>query len=338
MLTFEDFPLGRTLQMAPRQVSQEEIIAFAEKYDPQPFHTDPDSPMAASVGGLIASGWHTCGLMMRMICDSYLLDSASMGAPGLDWVRWLKPVRPGDTLTGTTSVTGRRVSASRPELGLLTFDYELRNQHDEAVMQTHGTGMMRVAEPGKAVEAEGEAPGRKATEAKSGAVTSAAEEPNGHTGESFYHRLQPGMQQEIGSYTFTEEEVVDFAGQFDPQPFHLSHEAAEKSHFGALCASGWHTMAAWMRLNVEHAYEGLRETAGYTGGPPKLGPSPGVRNIRWPHPVYVGDTIRFRSTVTGKRPGKTDGWGLMTFHSEGFNEDGVKVMSMDGAARMPVNG
>lgn len=338
MLTFEDFPLGRTLEMTPRQVSQEEIIAFAEKYDPQPFHTDPESDQAASVGGLIASGWHTCGLMMRMICDAYLLDSASMGAPGLDLVRWVKPVRPGDTLSGTTTVTGRRVSTSRPELGLLTLDYELRNQHDEVVMRTLGTGMMRVADPGRPVEAEGEAPGQKAVGSPASAAPAADPDADRNTGDSFYTLLQPGMQQEIGSHTFTEAEIVDFATQFDPQSFHLTHEGAANSHFGALCASGWHTLAVWMRLNVDHAYQGLRDKAGYTGGKPKLGASPGVRNIRWSHPVYVGDTITFSATVTGKRPGKSDGWGLVTFHTEGFNQDGVKVLSKDGAARMPVNG
>lgn len=153
---------------------------------------------------------------------------------------------------------------------------------------------------------------------------------------SFYHCVEPGMTQEIGSHTFTAEEIVEFATQFDPQPFHLSQEAAAQSHFGALCASGWHTVAVWMRLNVEHGYEGLRKKAGHTGGRPKLGTSPGVRNLQWSHPVFAGDTITFRSTVTGKRPGKKDGWGLMTFHSEGFNQEGVKVMSMDGAARMPM--
>ena len=155
---------------------------------------------------------------------------------------------------------------------------------------------------------------------------------------SFYHLIQPGMTQEIGSYTFTAEEIVEFAREFDPQPFHLSQEAAEKSHFGSLCASGWHTVAAWMRLNVLHGYQGLREASGYKGGKPKLGASPGVRNIKWMHPVYSGDTITFRSTVTDKKPGKQDGWGLMTFHTEGINQDGVQVLAMDGAARMPMEG
>lgn len=154
---------------------------------------------------------------------------------------------------------------------------------------------------------------------------------------SFYRLVQTGMVQEVGSHTFTAEEIVEFASQFDPQAFHLSQEAAEKSHFGSLCASGWHTIAAWMRLNVLHEYRDLRKAAGYKGGKLKLGASPGVRNVKWLYPVYVGDTISYRSTVIGKKPGKTEGWGIMMSRTEGFNQNGKKVLSMEGAARMPMD-
>ncbi len=319
--------------MGPKLVSQEEIIAFAEKYDPQPFHTDPGSDHAQSVGGLIASGWHSCGIMMRMICDAYLLGSASMGSPGLDSVRWLLPLRPGDTLSGTTTIVGRRVSRSRPELGLLTLEYELHNQRQEPVMVTRGIGMMRVARPGDHPASEGDvASANPETPPRRSDATT-----DNSTGRSFYHLIQPGMTQKTGTYVFEADEITDFAREFDPQLFHLSQEEAEKSHFGALCASGWHTVAAWMRSNVLHGYEGFCRASAYDGPPLEFGPSPGVRNVRWPHPVFVGDTITFRSTVTGKRPGKTEGWGLMISRSEGFNQDGVRVLSLEGAARMPID-
>ncbi len=334
MLTFEDFTVGRVFPMGPKQVTQEEIIAFAKKYDPQPFHTEPDSDHARSVGGLIASGWHSCGVLMRMICDAYLLDSASMGSPGLSEVRWLRPIRPGDTLYGKTTVIGRRVSQSRPELGLLTLEYELCNQNGEPVMLTRGIGMMRVARAGEHPVSEGDVGGEADNQSRQASTTDTA----GSSGRSFYQLVQPGMTQETGSYTFEAEEIIDFASQFDPQAFHLSQEGAEQSHFGALCASGWHTIAVWMRINVLHGYSGLRKAAGYEGPPLELGPSPGVRNIKWPHPVFAGDTITFHSTVTGKRPGKTKGWGMMTSRSEGFNQDGVQVLSLEGAARMPMEG
>ena len=142
MLTYDDFPIGRSFQLGPRTITAEEIIEFAEEFDPQPFHLDANSEQAKQVGGLIASGWHTCSILMRMMCDSYILDTASQGAAGLESVRWLKPVRPNDTLSGSATVTSRRVSKSNPQLGLVGFDYSLKNQNNETVMIIIGMGMI----------------------------------------------------------------------------------------------------------------------------------------------------------------------------------------------------
>ena len=147
MLTYEDFTLDRRFPLGPRTITAEEIISFAQKYDPQPFHLEAESEQASSVGGLIASGWHTCAITMRMMCDAYLLDSASQGSGGLDEVRWLKPVRPGDTLTGEAVVLDRRVSSKRPTLGLVMFQYNLQNQNGETVITIKGMGMLDVANP-----------------------------------------------------------------------------------------------------------------------------------------------------------------------------------------------
>jgi len=144
-LTFEDFPVGAVFPLGPITVTEDEIIGFANEFDPQPFHTDPDSPQAAQVGGLIASGWHTCSLLMRMMCDSYLVRSASQGSSGLDEVRWLRPVRPGDTLSGTSTVTSSRISRSNPLRGIVIFQYEVQNQNGEAVMEVSGSGMVETA-------------------------------------------------------------------------------------------------------------------------------------------------------------------------------------------------
>ncbi len=145
MLTYEDFPVGKVIELGPRTVTAEEIVAFASKFDPQPFHLDGGSEQAKQTGGLIASGWHTSSILMRMMCDAYLLESASQGSAGLDEIRWIKPVRPGDTLTGTATVVDGRVSRSRPDLGLLQMAYELRNQNDEVVMTVRGSGMVKVS-------------------------------------------------------------------------------------------------------------------------------------------------------------------------------------------------
>ena len=131
---FEDFEAGSVAEYGPKLVTREEIIAYASEFDPQPMHLDEEAARASMLGGLAASGWHTCAIAMRMMCDWFVLDSASMGAPGVDEVRWLKPVRPDDTLTLRRTVGETRVSKSRPEAGFVRFNYELLNQAGETVM------------------------------------------------------------------------------------------------------------------------------------------------------------------------------------------------------------
>ena len=141
MPTFEEFTVGRIFELPPYTITEQEIVEFAQEFDPQPFHLDGSSEQAQQVGGLIASGWHTSSIMMHMICDGYLLDSPSQGSPGLEEVRWLNVVRPGDTLSAEAEVTASRVSKSRPELGIVSFSYRMWNQHGEDVLRTKGVGM-----------------------------------------------------------------------------------------------------------------------------------------------------------------------------------------------------
>jgi len=132
---FEDFMTGSVVEMGPRPVTAEDIVAFAAAFDPQPMHLGDDGGRAAGLGGLVASGWHTCAILMRIIVDESIRDAASMGSPGVDEVRWLKPVRPGDRLTARRTVLEMRISKSRPELGLITFRFEVLNQSREVVME-----------------------------------------------------------------------------------------------------------------------------------------------------------------------------------------------------------
>lgn len=136
-LYWEDFETGQVRQLGTRKVSREEIVAFAAEFDPQPMHMDEMAAKDTMLGGLAASGWHSCALMMRMMCDSYLLNAASMGSPGLDEIKFIAPVRPGDTLKGQFTCLEARASGSRPELGICKMFYELFNQHGELVMTWH---------------------------------------------------------------------------------------------------------------------------------------------------------------------------------------------------------
>lgn len=140
---WEDFYPGQVRETSGISLSEEEIIEFAKKYDPQPFHTDKEKASHSAFGGLIASGWQTAGVCMRLLCDSYLLEAASMGSPGVDELRWVKPVRPGDTLHLKSTVLETRASNSRPDMGTVRSRSEVYNQHGELVMHMSGVGMFR---------------------------------------------------------------------------------------------------------------------------------------------------------------------------------------------------
>ncbi len=142
-LYFEDFHEGRQHPLGPYKVTREAVIAFAREFDPQGIHLDDAIAEQSLLGGLAASGWHTCAMVMRMICDSYLRRTASFGAATVEEVRWLRPVRPGDTLSGTATVIATRASRSRPELGIVTSRFDLENDSGETVIVMTSPGFIR---------------------------------------------------------------------------------------------------------------------------------------------------------------------------------------------------
>ncbi|KXF76722.1 enoyl-CoA hydratase [Paramesorhizobium deserti] len=144
---YEDFTIGLELPLGPKEVTAEEIVAFAGEFDPQPFHLDEAAGKASILGGLAASGWHTICMLMRMMCDAYITGSTSQGAPGVDFVKWKKPVLAGDTLSGRTRVLDRRVSRSKPDLGFVTVHHELFNQNGESVCEAQHVAMFLLRDP-----------------------------------------------------------------------------------------------------------------------------------------------------------------------------------------------
>lgn len=133
-LYLEDFHPGRVFEHGPRTISREEIVAFAEEFDPQPMHLDDAAAQETILNGLSASGWHACSIFMRMLAESFVLDSASMGSPGVDEVRWSIPIRPGDALRFRAVVQEVRISRIRPDMGFVRFLFHLFNQSDQSVM------------------------------------------------------------------------------------------------------------------------------------------------------------------------------------------------------------
>jgi acyl dehydratase len=145
---FEDFTPGMVSEFGDYAITEAEIIAFATQYDPQPFHTDPEAARASNFGGLIASGWNTMGAMMRMLVDHYVPANASMGSPGIDEIRWLHPVRPGDRLRLRVTVQEQTRSRSKPDRGVIRSLTEMLNQRGEVVMTMRGMVLMRAKPEG----------------------------------------------------------------------------------------------------------------------------------------------------------------------------------------------
>jgi acyl dehydratase len=143
---FEDYIPGAIYEFGSISVEEAEIISFARRFDPQPFHTDPEAAAQSMYGGLIASGWHSASLMMRLVVDHYLSHVASLGSPGVDELRWLYPVRPGDTLSIRVAVTETRRSRSKPDRGVLHSFCELLNQHGQTVMTMKAINLLACRE------------------------------------------------------------------------------------------------------------------------------------------------------------------------------------------------
>ena len=158
----------------------------------------------------------------------------------------------------------------------------------------------------------------------------------------FFEDIAIGDRAELGTHTFTADDIKRFARKYDPQPFHVDEAAAARSHFGALCASGWHTAAVWMRLMVEHQRREDEARGSRGEAVASFGPSPGFRELKWLKPVYAGDSVSYSAEIVDKRASNSrPDWGLMTFRNMGVNQKGEPVISFVSVAfvgRRPAKG
>ena len=143
MRYWDDIKEGDVVELGSQTLDKERMVAFAREFDPQPFHTDEKAAEASIYGGLIASGWLTGSTLMRLFYEGFLKDMASMGSPGIDELRWLKPVRPGDTLSARLIMLETTASRSKPDRGLVHSLMEVRNQHGDIVMTTKGVNFFK---------------------------------------------------------------------------------------------------------------------------------------------------------------------------------------------------
>jgi acyl dehydratase len=327
LLWFEDFEVGQTASYGGLTVGEADIVAYAQVFDAQDFHIDPVRAKVTFAGGLIASGWHTSALMMRMMAEGFILGSMGQGAPGIEELKWLRPVRPGDTLSVRHTVLETKESRSRASIGLVRFRFEVLNQRKDVVQEA--TNWIIFARKG---HADPHAASRKspspALYAPAGGPPPVIAPDHPTDRAPRFDALAIGAATDLGGFTFEPDDIKAFAAAFDPQRFHLDEAAAQASLFGRLSASGWHTAGVWMRLMVAHR---RRVEAGMGLTAPRLGTSPGFRNLAWRKPVFAGDTIRYSSTVVDKRTSASrPEWGLVFHRNSGVNQHGEEVFAFDG--------
>ena len=201
----EDFRPGDTMAYAPIVLDEAAIVAFARDWDPQPFHLDAEAARGSFAGRLIASGWHSCALLMRMVADAFLLEAASLGAPGIEAVRWRAPILPGMRLFGGHEVLETRASRSKPEMGLVRFRFHLADEAGAPVLeQTNLILFGRRGAPAPTPMARVAAPEVEAPPADAPVPLPPFED------------LVPGAREPIGARHFPAQEIVAFARAFDP--------------------------------------------------------------------------------------------------------------------------
>ena len=324
-LHFEDFVPGSATPYGGVTVEREAMLAFAREFDAQPMHVDEQAAKRTMAGELIASGWYTAALNMRMMADSFILDTASMGSPGVSELKWLKPVKAGDRLRGIRRIVDRRPSLTKPDRGFVNFRFEVLNQLDEVVLEQ--TNLIMI--------------GRRGSEPlEDSAAKPFAEKPPAlpalHDVERdtipFFEDVAIGERLDLGAVAFSAADIIRFAKDFDPQYFHVDEKAAEGSIFGGLIASGWHTGANWMRQMVESRMTAAANAMARGERPARLGPSPGFQHLRWIKPVFAGDVIRYSSAMIEKRESRSrPEWGIVRHYNTGVNQRGETVFSFHGA-------
>jgi acyl dehydratase len=317
MLYHEDLSVGAR-SLATTTVSEEEILAFRREYDPlPPAGEDKDRRPPR------ASPLHVCAMMMRAFCDGFLNRVASLGAPGVDEVTWSMPVRPGDVLSLRHRIVEKRDLASRPDVGLSKVVVELVNGKDEVAAGWVTNQLVRRRHPGSAADAA-----RRIARAPPVSLWDDPAPAAAPSFDVFFEDARLGETTGFGRHAFAEAEIVAFARRFDPQPFHTDAARAKDSLFEGLCASGWHTAAAFLRAAATARLRA--NAAAHEAGInlPTLAPPVAWRDLRWPRPVYVGDVVEFRARLSEKtaHPLRRD-VGLIGTEVQGRNQRGEIVLA-----------
>lgn len=316
---WDDIQTGGQLDLGSVDVSQNDIVRFASEFDAQPFHTDEEAARATLLGGLSASGWHTCTLIMRLLEEAIARHSGVLEAAGLDDIIWLKPVRPGDVLSGRICWSREATCSCGSGARVRGADIGVRNQHGEVVMQWRMSCLIAPpTDPRREIPQD--CPIRK------GRAARVLPRPGDHA-IKYFEDVAPGDEIELGEYAFTMDRIADFRARYGPGSAHDETIHSGIAYGGRETALAWHVTAVWMHCIVryyEHQAARLRREAKPV---PLLGPAVGVKHLRWHLPVGLGETITFRAWAERKMEISRPDWGLLVVGAVGENRRGDTVVS-----------
>lgn len=338
-LFFEDFITGRRFDCGAAPVTEAAIIEFATEFDPQPIHLDPAAPATVVLGGLVASGWHTLSLGMRLLTLGFLGRSASFGSPGVSEARWLRLVRPGADLSLEVTVASARALKSRPHLGMVEFLFTFRQAPPGGASEVAATQKCAVMigrrepgpEPAPEPEPKSQAPaaktvagGEKPDRPEDAAPPETALTPAEGLAWTTLEEIRFGEPVDCGRRRVDRAEIFAFARAFDPQRFHLD-EAEGRRVFGGLSASGWHSAALCNSLLCDARADALAvlPEEAQARAAAAVGVGLGITDLRWARPVLEGDELRVVVTPrTLYELPKHPGWAALVTEVHGFNQRG----------------
>lgn len=323
-VAFDDFVPGETRSFGEYVFTTPEIVAFASRYDPQPFHLDEEAGKKTILGGLTASGWHTCSALMRMNVDHWLAQTSCLAGVGIEENRWLAPVRPGDRISAEMRTLEKIDLRSRPDAGIVKFATSLRNQTGVEVMAQQSSILFARRErlaPDTVLSPASKRP--PAPDIPERIDDPAAAMP------TLYAQARVGAYAELGETLFTAPFIQEYARQYDPFLFHLDEEAGRAHLLGALSAAGFQTAACWMRHFVACRSR-------ISGGQVVSLASPGFSGLLWRQPVLVGDRIAFSTQVVAKRETSKANLGLITSRNCGVNQRSETVLEFYASVFAPI--
>lgn len=322
---WEDFRVGEVVNLGTKKVEREEILQFALQYDPQPFHIDEEAAKKTLLKGLAASGWHSCAMFMRMVCEGLLVHTHYIGWYVIDEVKWLVPVRPDDVLTGRATCMAMAQINDKQGMGLCTFLYQAYNDSGSLVMSWHAQQLFE-----RRSSKESPAGSTQTTLIPLETIRNPrAGSCSGEQMIKYFESVKAGDQIALGSVKFTEGNIEQFSRAYEPISCQTMDEDMARQNLPFVpCASGWHITSVWMKRIVRYYLKETQKLKKSGRSFPNLGPSSGVKKLCWHKPVHAGDVISFTSWAERKIEctSKPD-WGLLISGNEGVNQNGELVIS-----------